>query len=371
MSAPVRSQPRNTHRTPSRPSAGGPRRACRSPSNSTMLEPSSASNDAMSPRQSRKATSRSSPSVHWSRSAALPSSSTRRIDPERTFAFERLQRSSTQSVHEQARAAEAPLRSDGLRSAASMNPSARASIPASSAPTSSTSSQLSPSAAESVSSTAVARPRRARERQVPRRASPASQSGARTEPTILSRSTELPLPRGRGRGPARHQTAGSATPPTGPQHQPTREYSVAHVGIRELLEAGVHFGHQTRRWNPEDAPLHLRRARRDPHHRPAADRAAARAGAGVRRRHRRARRHGHVRRHQEAGAATPSRRPPSAPTCRTSTSAGWAACSPTSRRSPADQAPARPRRLGRERHDGAAADARAHQGHERAREAHR
>jgi small subunit ribosomal protein S2 len=26
---------------------------------------------------------------------------------------------------------------------------------------------------------------------------------------------------------------------------------VAHVGIRELLEAGVHFGHQTRRWNPK------------------------------------------------------------------------------------------------------------------------
>ena len=30
---------------------------------------------------------------------------------------------------------------------------------------------------------------------------------------------------------------------------------------------------------PEHAPLHLRRARRDPHHRPAADRGAARAGA--------------------------------------------------------------------------------------------
>ena len=28
-------------------------------------------------------------------------------------------------------------------------------------------------------------------------------------------------------------------------------YSVAQVGIRELLEAGVHFGHQTRRWNPK------------------------------------------------------------------------------------------------------------------------
>src|SRR4026207_1838040 len=26
---------------------------------------------------------------------------------------------------------------------------------------------------------------------------------------------------------------------------------MAEVGIKELLEAGVHFGHQTRRWNPK------------------------------------------------------------------------------------------------------------------------
>src|SRR5271165_5275725 len=31
----------------------------------------------------------------------------------------------------------------------------------------------------------------------------------------------------------------------------TREYSVAQTGIKELLEAGVHFGHRTRRWNPK------------------------------------------------------------------------------------------------------------------------
>jgi small subunit ribosomal protein S2 len=31
----------------------------------------------------------------------------------------------------------------------------------------------------------------------------------------------------------------------------TREQAVASVGIKELLEAGVHFGHQTRRWNPK------------------------------------------------------------------------------------------------------------------------
>src|SRR5690606_27099046 len=27
--------------------------------------------------------------------------------------------------------------------------------------------------------------------------------------------------------------------------------ATATVGIKELLEAGVHFGHQTRRWNPK------------------------------------------------------------------------------------------------------------------------
>jgi small subunit ribosomal protein S2 len=31
----------------------------------------------------------------------------------------------------------------------------------------------------------------------------------------------------------------------------SRELQVAQVSLRELLEAGVHFGHQTRRWNPK------------------------------------------------------------------------------------------------------------------------
>src|SRR3546814_18617088 len=31
-----------------------------------------------------------------------------------------------------------------------------------------------------------------------------------------------------------------------------RSFSLAtDIGIKELLEAGVHFGHQTRRWNPK------------------------------------------------------------------------------------------------------------------------
>ncbi|MGQ9533272.1 MAG: 30S ribosomal protein S2, partial [Desulfotomaculales bacterium] len=29
---------------------------------------------------------------------------------------------------------------------------------------------------------------------------------------------------------------------------------VAIVSMKQLLEAGVHFGHQTRRWNPKMAP---------------------------------------------------------------------------------------------------------------------
>ena len=43
------------------------------------------------------------------------------------------------------------------------------------------------------------------------------------------------------------------------------------VSMKQLLEAGVHFGHQTRRWNPKMATVHLHRAQRDLHHRPAED----------------------------------------------------------------------------------------------------
>jgi small subunit ribosomal protein S2 len=39
--------------------------------------------------------------------------------------------------------------------------------------------------------------------------------------------------------------------PNGDDNQKQRELDVADVGIAELLEAGVHFGHQTRRWNPK------------------------------------------------------------------------------------------------------------------------
>ena len=31
------------------------------------------------------------------------------------------------------------------------------------------------------------------------------------------------------------------------------------ISMKQLLEAGVHFGHQTRRWNPKMARVHLHR----------------------------------------------------------------------------------------------------------------
>ena len=32
---------------------------------------------------------------------------------------------------------------------------------------------------------------------------------------------------------------------------------MATIAMKDLLEAGVHFGHQTKRWNPEDETVHL------------------------------------------------------------------------------------------------------------------
>ena len=39
------------------------------------------------------------------------------------------------------------------------------------------------------------------------------------------------------------------------------------ISMKQLLEAGVHFGHQTRRWNPKMAPVHLHREKWYLHHR--------------------------------------------------------------------------------------------------------
>ena len=38
------------------------------------------------------------------------------------------------------------------------------------------------------------------------------------------------------------------------EEEPQEEKQMAVVSMKQLLEAGVHFGHQTRRWNPKMAP---------------------------------------------------------------------------------------------------------------------
>ncbi len=42
-----------------------------------------------------------------------------------------------------------------------------------------------------------------------------------------------------------------ATEPSAENNQPPPEHDPAHVTMKSLLEAGVHFGHQKRRWNPK------------------------------------------------------------------------------------------------------------------------
>ena len=43
---------------------------------------------------------------------------------------------------------------------------------------------------------------------------------------------------------------------------------MAKISINDLLEAGCHFGHQTRRWNPKNERVRLRGEERDFDHRP-------------------------------------------------------------------------------------------------------
>ncbi len=101
--------------------------------------------------------------------------------------------------------------------------------------------------------------------------------------------------------------------------------------MKQLLEAGVHFGHQTRRWNPKMARyifterngiyiIDLQKTRPQAREVYRSSRSMSRRGktrscSSARRSRRR----------------TPSAKRPSAPACPTSTSAGSAACSPTSR----------------------------------------
>ena len=111
-----------------------------------------------------------------------------------------------------------------------------------------------------------------------------------------------------------------------------RSIPVPTVSMRQLLEAGVHFGHQTRRWNPKMKPYIFARAQRHPHHRPGPDRQGPRRGA--------CRVGETVARGEQVLFVGPRSRPrspsprrrPGRPS-RGSTSAGWAACSRTSSRS--------------------------------------
>ena len=47
---------------------------------------------------------------------------------------------------------------------------------------------------------------------------------------------------------------------------------MAVVSMKQLLEAGVHFGHQTRRWNPKMARFIFTETQRHLHHRLAENR---------------------------------------------------------------------------------------------------
>ena len=84
------------------------------------------------------------------------------------------------------------------------------------------------------------------------------------------------------------------------------------ASMKQLLESGVHFGHQTRRWNPKMKPLHLQRAGRHPHHRPAEDHQLLDKSLRLRPQHLGARRQASCSWAPRSSARTPSARRPSA-----------------------------------------------------------
>src|SRR3954449_8948347 len=59
-----------------------------------------------------------------------------------------------------------------------------------------------------------------------------------------------PVPR-KSAGPARSRHQGSASPDAGRQPTMKAGQNVAVVTMKQLLDSGTHFGHQTRRWNPK------------------------------------------------------------------------------------------------------------------------
>ena len=106
---------------------------------------------------------------------------------------------------------------------------------------------------------------------------------------------------------------------------------MANVSMRQMLEAGVHFGHQTRYWNPKMAPYIF--GQRSKIHIIDLEKAlplyndamnfigslAANKGTIL-----------FVATKRSARKSSWTR--PSAAACRMSTAAGWVVCSPTSRR---------------------------------------
>ena len=173
----------------------------------------------------------------------------------------------------------------------------------------------------------------------------------------LSSSSRQPLPRrGRAALPG-HQRPGPRHARGESRNTTKGSTQLAQVTLRELLEAGVHFGHQTRRWNPkmrrfifgERSGIHIIDLQQTEKLLAKAQEFAAERG--------RPRRHGPVRGHQEAGPRHDRRgrdggrhalRPP-------------ALAGRPAHQLPDDlqahQAPARAHRVDRERHAGPAADA--------------
>ena len=140
--------------------------------------------------------------------------------------------------------------------------------------------------------------------------------------------------------------------------------------VRDLLQAGLHFGHQTRRWNPRTG-RYIWGEQRDGIHvidllqtQVLLDQVrdfAARSRPGA------APCSSWARRSRPAMASGSG---PTSAACPTSTSAGWAACSPTSTDLEADRPPPRARRPEERRPAGPAPDQGAHVHGGRAREAH-
>ena len=103
--------------------------------------------------------------------------------------------------------------------------------------------------------------------------------------------------------------------------------------MRQMLEAGVHFGHQTRYWNPKMAPYIF--GHRNKIHIINLEKTLAMYQEALKFvRQLAANRGNHpLRRHQAPGARDRARGSAALPDALTSTTAGSAACSPTSRRS--------------------------------------